>query len=124
MPAVWRALGSPTRRRILDFLRDEPRTTGALASEFEDLSRFAVMQHLDVLAEADLVVVRREARERWNHLNPVPLRLAYERWMRRYEDVWASALTWLRDRAERRAPSRRRRARARDGRESVHEPVA
>jgi DNA-binding transcriptional ArsR family regulator/uncharacterized protein YndB with AHSA1/START domain len=78
---VWRALADPSRRRLLDLLRDGPRTTGDLAAAFPDVTRFAVMKHLDVLAEAGLVVVTRRGRERWNHLNAVPLRQAYERWM-------------------------------------------
>ena len=62
--AVWRALSSPVRRRMLDVLRAGPRTTGRLASGFAELSRFAVMQHLAVLEGAGLVVVRRSGRER------------------------------------------------------------
>src|SRR4029077_15913136 len=48
-PDLWRALASPWRRRLLDLLRDAPATTGALASQLPELSRFAVMQHLGVL---------------------------------------------------------------------------
>jgi len=83
--AVWRALADPTRRAILDLLRERPRTTGELTEAFPT-SRFAVMKHLAVLQKAGLVVVRRRGRERWNHLNGVPLRTAYERWMRPYAD--------------------------------------
>jgi DNA-binding transcriptional ArsR family regulator/uncharacterized protein YndB with AHSA1/START domain len=82
--ALWRALSSPTRRKILDRLRDGPRTTGELASGFPKLSRFAVMQHLGVLADARLVLVRREGRFRFNYLNAVPLVQAYERWVSTY----------------------------------------
>jgi DNA-binding transcriptional ArsR family regulator len=78
---VWRALASPVRRRLLDLLRDGPRTTGDLVGAVPDLSRFAVMQHLGVLADADLILVRRRGRQRFNHLNPVPLRRWYERWV-------------------------------------------
>ena len=53
--AVWKALADPTRRRILDLLRNGPRTTGSLAGEFET-SRYAVMKHLEVLTRAGLVV--------------------------------------------------------------------
>jgi DNA-binding transcriptional ArsR family regulator len=66
----------------LDLLRDGPQTTGALAAQFPKLSRYAVMQHLGVLAEAGLVLYRHEGRTRLNFLNPVPLQRAYERWMR------------------------------------------
>jgi DNA-binding transcriptional ArsR family regulator/uncharacterized protein YndB with AHSA1/START domain len=77
---LWRALADPTRRRILDLLRDGPRTTGALAAHFPT-SRFAVMEHLATLVEAHLVTVERRGRERLNHLNPVPLAQAYRRWV-------------------------------------------
>lgn len=78
---VWRALANPVRRRLLDLLRDGPRTTGDLAAAVPGLSRFGVMQHLGVLTDADLVLVRRRGRQRFNHLNPIPLRRWYERWV-------------------------------------------
>jgi DNA-binding transcriptional ArsR family regulator/uncharacterized protein YndB with AHSA1/START domain len=96
---VLRALGDPTRRAILDLLRERPRTTGELTEAFPT-SRFAVMKHLAVLKEAGLVVVRSRGRERWNHLNLVPLREVYERWMRPYADRWASSLLRLKEAAE------------------------
>jgi len=79
--AVWRALANPVRRQLLDLLSTGPRTTGALAQRVPELSRFAVMQHLGVLTEAGLVVARQRGRFRFNHLNPVPLRRWYERWV-------------------------------------------
>ena len=78
---VWRALASPHRRKVLDLLRDGPRTTGDLARQLPDLSRFAVMQHLGVLQEAGLVLFRREGRQRFNYANAIPLRQMYERWV-------------------------------------------
>jgi DNA-binding transcriptional ArsR family regulator len=92
---VWKALANPFRRKILDLLREEAMTTGDLASAFPELSRYAVMQHLDVLARANLIVARKEGRQRFNHLNAVPIRQIYERWVSRYEGHWASALIAL-----------------------------
>jgi DNA-binding transcriptional ArsR family regulator len=83
--SVWRALADSSRRSILDRLRDGPRTTGDLCRSFPT-SRFAVMKHLDVLAGAGLVVVERRGRERWNHLNPAPLR-PIGRWLGPYEGL-------------------------------------
>jgi DNA-binding transcriptional ArsR family regulator len=100
LDAVWRALGNATRRAMLDALRDGPLTTGALAESFPELSRFAVMQHLRVLAAADLVVTRREGRHRYNYLNPVPIQLVYDRWVSRYMQPWTEALVSLRDQLE------------------------
>ena len=75
-------MASDHRRRILDLLADGPATTGSLATAIPQLSRYAVMQHLGVLEAAGLVVVRREGRHRYNHLNAVPLQQAYDRWVR------------------------------------------
>ena len=79
--AVFKALANPTRRSILDTLRDQPKTTGALTALYPDLDRCTVMQHLKVLADADLVIAERKGRERWNHLNPVPIHDIHERWI-------------------------------------------
>lgn len=97
---VWRALADPTRRALLDLLRSGPRTTGQLAEAFPDVTRFAVMKHLGVLTDARLVVVRRRGRERWNHLNAVPLRQAYERWMAPYAERGAETTLRLKDYVE------------------------
>ena len=92
---VWKALASDVRREILDLLRDGPKTTGAIATEFPKLSRFAVMQHLRVLEGAELVIPRREGRERYNYLNPVPIQQLYDRWVARYMKPWTEALVSL-----------------------------
>jgi DNA-binding transcriptional ArsR family regulator len=94
-PDLWRALASPWRRRLLDLLRDGPATTGALAGQIPQLSRFAVMQHLGVLADAGVVLVERRGRDRFNYLNPVPLREWYERWVQPLADADAAALLRL-----------------------------
>ena len=78
---LWRALANPVRRQLLDLLRTGPRTTTELADSVPSLSRFAVMQHLEVLVSAGLVLVRRRGRQRFNHLNAAPLRRWYERWV-------------------------------------------
>lgn len=79
--AVFKALANPVRRTLLDHLKHGPRTTGDLAAATPHLSRYAVMQHLEVLTGAGLVLARREGRHRYNHLNAVPLRQAYDRWV-------------------------------------------
>ena len=78
---VFRALGNGTRRAILDTLRDQSLTTGALVALFPELDRCTVMQHLKVLEAADLIIVERRGRERWNHLNPLPIHDIHERWI-------------------------------------------
>lgn len=81
---VFRALASATRRRLLDRLRDGPRTTGELCAAFRDLDRCTVMQHLRVLEECDLVIVVRQGRQRWNHLNVLPIKHIHDRWIGPY----------------------------------------
>ncbi len=97
---VWKALSSATRRAILDLLREGPRTTGAIAERFPRLTRFAVMQHLRVLEAAELVIPRRQGRERYNYLNPVPIQQVFDRWVSRYMRPWTEALVSLRDELE------------------------
>lgn len=78
---VFRALSSHHRRAILDVLRDQPLTTGTLCAQFNELDRCTVMQHLKVLEAAELIIVERRGRERWNHLNPLPIHAIHERWI-------------------------------------------
>ncbi len=89
---VWKALGSPHRRALLDALRDGPKTTTALCEVLPKLSRFAVMQHLAVLQKAGVVLVHREGRERWNQLNAVPIQRELERWLNSFQQATASQL--------------------------------
>lgn len=78
---IFKALSARIRREILDDLRDQPLTTGALCDHFSNVDRCTVMQHLRVLEAADLVTVVRRGRERWNHLNPLPIHQIHERWI-------------------------------------------
>lgn len=96
---VWKALADPTRRRILDELRRGPRTTGKLAAGF-DMTRFGVMKHLRVLQEAGLLLVETRGRERWNHLNPTPIRQIYHRWIRPFEEPLADRILRVKELAE------------------------
>jgi DNA-binding transcriptional ArsR family regulator len=97
---VFAAMSSRVRRKILDLLREKPLTTGQIAAQFKTLSRFAVMQHLSVLAKAKLVVARREGRERYNYLNVVPLHQALTRWVQPEEHGWAEILGLVKKDAE------------------------
>jgi DNA-binding transcriptional ArsR family regulator len=90
---VFRALAAPTRRKLLDELYRED---GQTLSELErrlPMSRFGVMKHLGVLEEANLVVTRRRGREKLHFLNPVPIRVIHDRWVSKYAEPYASALS-------------------------------
>ncbi len=97
---VWRGLANATRRRMLDLLADGPIDTGDLATRFPELSHFAVMQHLKVLEEGNLVVRRKDGRRVVNHLNPIPIQQIYHRWVRRFQEPWAEALVGLKTELE------------------------
>jgi len=96
---LWRALADPTRRRILDLLRERPRVTGEIAARFP-VSRIAVMRHLDVLSQAGLVTSRKRGRQRWHYLNTVPLQKLHRRWAGPAAAGFASALLRLQDTVE------------------------
>jgi DNA-binding transcriptional ArsR family regulator len=81
---IFKALAASSRRAMLDMLKDQPQTTGQLCTRFPALDRCTVMQHLKVLEEAELVIVRREGRERWNFLNPLPIKQIHDRWIGPY----------------------------------------
>jgi len=111
---VWKALSDPTRRTILDVLRDRPRTTTEIVERFSRLSRFGVMKHLEVLRQAQLVSTREAGRQRVNSLNVVPIRQIYERWVGPFQELWSGELLGIKDMAEtessggRRGASRKR----------------
>jgi DNA-binding transcriptional ArsR family regulator len=97
---VFKALADPTRRFLLDllFARDG-RTLTELESTLE-MTRFGVMKHLRVLEQAGLVTCRRRGREKLHFLNPVPIRLVHDRWVSKYAEPWAAALSELKTRME------------------------
>jgi DNA-binding transcriptional ArsR family regulator len=103
---VWKALSDPTRRAILDLVRQGPRRTTEIVEAFPHLSRFGVMKHIDVLREAGLINTREEGRQRVNSLNAVPIRQIYERWVSRYEGFWADRLLRLQEDVQTGTPKR------------------
>jgi DNA-binding transcriptional ArsR family regulator len=92
---VFQALANSTRRKILDLLRDQPRTTGELCANFPELDRCTTMQHLGVLERAGLIVAQRKGRERWNHLDVLPIRLIHDRWIGDYARSAVALLTTM-----------------------------
>lgn len=100
MNAVFSALAHETRRRILDLLRQSPGAgVGAIAVEF-DVSRIAIMKHLTVLEDANLIVSQKDGRTRRLYFNAAPIQMIYDRWTDDYSSYWASEITRLKYRAE------------------------
>jgi len=92
---VFKALADPTRRRLLDELFERDGQTLSALEQRLPMSRFGVAKHLKVLEGAGLVTTRRRGREKLHFLNPVPIREINDRWVSKYAEPWASALTGL-----------------------------
>ena len=100
---VFKALGDPTRRFLLDLLFErDGRTLTELESELA-MTRFGVMKHLRVLERAGVVVTRRAGREKLHFLNPVPIRMIHDRWIDKYTERRVSALLELKSELEAKA---------------------
>jgi DNA-binding transcriptional ArsR family regulator len=95
---VFRALADPTRRALLDslFSRDG-QSLNELCEKFPEMTRFGVMKHLSVLAEANLVVTARQGRTKRHYLNPVPIEQVANRWISKYAARFVAALVALDD---------------------------
>ena len=98
--SIWKALADPSRRKLMDLVRESPKTTGDLVEAFDTLGRCAVMKHLSILEKANLIIPRKEGKYRWNHINAIPLQQVYERWVKKYEAQWATNLLQLKALAE------------------------
>jgi DNA-binding transcriptional ArsR family regulator len=90
---VFEVLAEPSRRRILDLLRQGDCLVGDLVGQ-TGLSQPSVSKHLRTLREAGLVLVRPDAQRRWYRLNPAPL-LAADAWLAPYREIWADRLDAL-----------------------------
>src|SRR3954470_11712491 len=100
MDVVFRALADPTRRSLLDELfKQDGQTLSALERRLP-MTRFGVMKHLRLLEEAGLVTTKRRGREKLHFLNPVPIRLVHDRWVSKYAEPWAAALSGLKTQIE------------------------
>ncbi len=95
----YKAIADKTRRRILDLLREESLTAGAIAERFPKISRPAVSKHLAILRRSRLVTIEKQGRERLYALNAAPLRNVAD-WVRAYETFWGEQLRSLKDYVE------------------------
>ena len=100
MDEVFKALADPTRRELLDRLFERDGQSLSALEEDLPMSRFGVMKHLKVLEEAGLVTTQKRGREKLHYLNPVPIRLIHDRWVSKYAEPWASALSELKTELE------------------------
>ena len=90
---TFSALADPTRRAVLELLRQGSQPAGKIAQAFP-ISRPAISKHLRLLRRAHLVEERREGRNRFYHLNPEPLK-AVDSWLEQYRVFWQTSLVNL-----------------------------
>jgi DNA-binding transcriptional ArsR family regulator len=93
MATTFEVLAEPTRRRILDLLRQRPRPVGELV-DLVGISQPGVSKHLRVLRDARLVRVRPEAQRRVYELDPAPL-AEIDAWLGPYRRLWSERLDAL-----------------------------
>jgi len=103
MDAVFQALGNAQRRRMLDYVKNHPGcSVGEVAGGF-DVSRVAVMRHLAVLEDADLIISDKRGRTRHLYMNAVPIQMIHDRWASEYSAMWAGRTLDIKYLAEQRA---------------------
>lgn len=89
---VFKALGDPSRRKLLDLLCEENGQTLGQLCENLDMARQSATQHLDLLEAANLISTVKRGREKRHFINPVPLHEVYERWVKKFEQQRLSLL--------------------------------
>ncbi len=90
MDLLFHALASRVRRKLLDLIKERPGcSVNDLCCEFE-VSRIAIMKHLRVLEESQLIVLQKNGRRKEIYFNVVPIQLIYDRWTSEYSAFWAA----------------------------------
>ena len=97
---MFKALADPTRRALLDRLRERNGQTLNELCRGLTMARQSATQHLDLLQDANLITIVRQGREKLHYLNAVPIWSIQERWIDQFERPRLRALTAIRRRAE------------------------
>ncbi len=92
---IFKALADPSRRKLLDQLNRQDGQSLSELEQYLEMSRFGVMKHLRLLEEAELITTEKVGREKHHYLNPVPIQLVYDRWVRKYAQSVTSQLADL-----------------------------
>lgn len=100
MDAIFKALGDPARRDLLDSLRKRDGQSLSDLEEVLEMSRFGVMKHLKILEQAHLIVTRKDGRFKYHYLNALPLQEIMDRWTAPFLQRQARALTELKAKLE------------------------
>lgn len=100
MDLVFKALADPTRRLLLDRLREHNGQTLREMCERLGMARQSATQHLDILVRSGLVTVVRRGRERLHYLNPAPIHEIEERWISGFDKPRLQAISAIKHQAE------------------------
>jgi DNA-binding transcriptional ArsR family regulator len=92
---VFKALGDANRRRLLDLLFERDGQALSELQEHLPMTRFGVMKHLQILENAGLITTRKVGREKLHYLNPIPIQMVFDRWVRKYARPFTRTLTGL-----------------------------
>lgn len=103
---LFAALAHPHRRRMLELLRQRPGLSVRELGDSFAMSDVGVLKHVRVLEAADLVLSRKQGRERHLFFNVMPIQAVYERWTDEYARFWAGQVSDLKERLESRAAER------------------
>ena len=101
MDTVFRALADASRRQLLDRLHNKNGQSLGELCEGLAMSRQAVTKHLAILEKANVVVSKRQGREKMHFINPVPINDIAERWIGKFERGRLAALADLKRKLER-----------------------
>lgn len=93
MDKIFKALADPSRREILDIVKNRPGITVNEITEHFNFTRFAMMKHLKILEEVELIVPRKEGKFKKLYINVMPIQMVYDRWISRYSAIWAKNLS-------------------------------
>ncbi len=101
MDKVFKAINDPSRRLLLDSLFErDGQKLGELTALLPEMTRYGVMNHLRILAEADLVTTHKQGRSKYHYLNSVPIKLIHDRWITKYTEPGVGAVAEIKARLE------------------------
>ena len=95
MDKVFNALAASSRRKILDIVKNNPGINVNKLTEYFEFSRYAVMKHLRILEDAELIVSKRSSRIKALYVNAIPIQTIYDRWISQFSALWATKLSHL-----------------------------
>lgn len=90
---AFQAIADPTRRDILCLIADEPLNLNSIAENFE-MSRPAISQHIKILDESGLIIIRQKGRQRFCHIRPKKIK-EIDKWLEQFRELWQDRFNQL-----------------------------